>query len=306
MKRDGDVITRPRRVNPVPPDAFEDLAQSPEGQEILRAILEAPPEVRSVGRTPRRAIGGLIAGAVLASAGAVAAAVMMNGPDPQQSAQVEADLSSEAKIHLDGWRPELAAEDVVCLFPETEEKGLYTSASEFALKERLTSEELARECTEGNDWASKLAQDGVGPFSVDTATLCISEEGAYPKAVVGVDGIDCSATPVEDYLLDEQGEGVFDENGNPVLTYVQARVMTPEDLKELNSMRAIEVAVLAVPSEKGCPTNEEATEWAEARLEEFGVSGLDTRSSGGGDGCYRVVSHGTPDSHRTPERYGSI
>lgn len=294
MRNYHDEIDEIRRLDPIDGTRLTDSWSDSEAKKTLfqelraaqasRAATPDPARRRPVSR--RRAIGGLITAAVLVSAGTVAAAVTMSRPDPKQSAQVEDDFSSDAKIHLEGWRPELSAEDVVCLFPETE-KGLDTSASEFPLKQRLTSEELARECTEGNDWASKLAQDGVGPFSVDTATLCISEEGAYPKAVVGVGGIDCSTTPVEDFLLDEQGDVVVDENGNPVLKYIQARAMTPDDLKELNSMRAIEVAVLAVPSEDGCPTSEQATEWAEARLKEFGVSGLDIRSSGGGDGCYR-------------------
>lgn len=267
MKRNEDVMARARQVNPMPADAFQDLACSPEGQETLRGILEVPRQVQPARGLPRRAIGGLIAAAVLASAGTVAAAVTMNRPDSQQSAQVQDDFSEQATVHLGGWRPELQAERVMCLFPDSRHD-IETSASEFPLKQRMTTQDLARECAQGNDSART-----VGPFPVNTATVCVSDEGTYPKAVVGVSGVDCSTT---------------------------ARPITSDDLDQLNRMRAIEVAVLAVPSEDGCPTSEQASEWAKARLEEYAVAGLEIRSSSGwwGKGCYRGMIYWEIDQVR--------
>ena len=221
-----------------------------------------------------------VAGAIVATAllgGSALATITMSSPDSKQSAQVEDDFSSVATLHLDGWRPELDAESVWCLFPETEGP-LDTYAAEFPLDEPLTPARLARECTVGNDWAQKLTQDGVGPFAVSTATICVTEEGTYPKAVVGVGGIDCASTPIRKLVPDVDA---------PVYGYTDARTMTTEDLEQLNFMRAVEVAVLAVPADDRCPSSEQATEWARARLEEYGIKDLEVRKLGEGEGCYR-------------------
>ena len=278
MTKNDALMTRARRVDPMPTNPFKGFADSPEAQEILNEILQTPADVQSARRSPRRrSIAGLVAAAVLASAGAVAAGVAMSRPDPQQSAQVERDFSSQAEVHLTGWRPELDAESVWCLFPETEGP-LDTYAAEFPLDEPLTPARLARECTEGNDWAQKLTQDGVGPFAVSTATICVTEEGTYPKTVIGVGGIDCASTPIRELVPDVDA---------PVYKYTDARTMTTEDLEQLNFMRAVEVAVLAVPADDQCPSSEQATEWARARLEEYGIKDLQVRKLGEGEGCYR-------------------
>lgn len=260
MKKTEEVMARARDVNPVPPDAFHGLAQSPDGQQLLETIVATTPAGRLVRRSPRRAVGGLLAAAVLVSAGAVAAAVTLSRPDPQQAAQVENDFTQQATVHLDGWRPELDAEKVLCVFPEPLES-LETSASEFPLRQRLTSKDLALECAEGNDVARNK-----GPFPFDSSTVCVIDEGAYPKAIVGVGGVECPPP---------------------------ARAMTPTDLDELNRMRAIEVAILAVPSDDGCPTKEHATEWAEARSAEYEVTDLEVQSSGS-DGCFRGLVYWEP------------
>jgi hypothetical protein len=213
---------------------------------------------------------------VLGSAGAVAAGVAMSRPDPQQSAQVERDFSSQAQSHLEGWRPELSAERVMCLYPETE-GALFTFAAEFPLDEPLTQAKLASECT-GNDWAQKLTQDGVGPFAASSATMCVTEEGTYPMAVVGVGGIDCAITPVRELVPDVDA---------PEYRDVDTRRMTTEDLEQLNRMRAVEVAVLAVPADDRCPSSEQAADWAQARLDEYGIEDLEVRKDGEGEGCYR-------------------
>lgn len=253
MNKNTEVTAHARTINPVPSDAFEELAESPKGKELLETIVATSPSHRAPRRRSRRAVSGLLAAAVLVSAGTVAATVSLTRPDPEQAAQVEREYSEQATVHLDGWRPELDAETVLCVFPEPLES-LETQASEFSLKHRMTSKDLAWECTEGNDVARID-----GPFAIHSSTACVIHEGAYPKAVVGVGGVGCPSP---------------------------SRPITQEDLDELNRMRAIEVAILAVPSENGCPTSEQATEWAEARLAEYGVTGLAIETSGGG-GCHR-------------------
>lgn len=277
MTKNDTLMTRARRVDPKSTNPFKGFADSPEAQEILDHILQAPAEVRSTRGARRGSMAGLVAAAVLASAGAVAAGVAMSRPDPQQSAQVKRDFSSQAQLHLQGWRPELDAERVWCLFPQTEGP-LNTFASQFPLDGTLTSERLALGCTEANDWAQKLTQDGVGPFSVSTATMCVIEGGSYPEAVVGVGGIDCTSTPIHELV-----PGV----DAPVYKYTDARPMTTEDLEQLNFMRAVEVAVLAVPADDSCPSSEKAAEWAQARLQEFAINDLQVRKVDEGPGCYR-------------------
>jgi hypothetical protein len=286
MKRSAALVDEARQANPTPDDAFEGLGRTPEAQNTLTAILSTPQgdpssqvpataEPRTARRRRRRAVAGaLVATALLG--GTALATIRMSSPDPEQSAQVVDDFSSVAEVHLDGWRPELAAESVVCLYPETE-GALFTGANEFPLDEPLTPAKLARECT-SNDWAQKLTQDGVGPFAVSTATMCVADEGTYPMAVVGVGGIDCTSTPIREPVPD------VDE---PVYRDIDSRRMTTEDLEQLNHMRAVEVAVLAVPAEDGCPSSEQATEWAQARLDEYGIEDLEVRQLGQGEGCYR-------------------
>lgn len=55
MSKNQDVMDRARKLDPVPPDAFRGLAESPNGQEMLNAILGTPSEVLSPNTRPRRA-----------------------------------------------------------------------------------------------------------------------------------------------------------------------------------------------------------------------------------------------------------
>jgi hypothetical protein len=279
MNNNDTLMIRARRINPVPPSAVEKIGESREAEDLLTAILQTSAPVATVRRSPRRALTGLIAAAVLASAGAVAAQVAMDRPDERQSAQVERDFRAQAGAHLDGWRPELSAERVRCLFPATQDP-LVTFASDFPLDGALTLQRLAQACAEGNDWAKKLEQDGVGPFDASAATICVTEESAYPKTVVGVGGIDCSATALRELVPDEEADAaVYEETAT--------RAMTSEDLQELNRMRAIEVAVLAVGGDNGCPTREQALQWTDARLREYSVADLQVHARNSGEGCYR-------------------
>lgn len=274
MTKNDALMERARRLDPKPVNRFNGFADSPEAREMLEEILQTPVEIQSTRRRPRRSIATLVAAAVLASAGAVAAGVAMSRPDKKQSAQVERDFSEQATMHLDGWRPELAAESVFCLIPGSDQ--LVTYASDFPLRERLNSDKLVQACAEGS--ASRSDDE---PVSTDPPTLCVSEKKA-PLAIVGVGGIDCSTMAVAD---GSDGSGV------------EARPIRPEDLDELNLMRAVEVAVLAVPTEDGCPTSEEATTWTEAQLEKSGLGELQINVSDEGDGCYRGRIRWDTDFH---------
>ena len=56
MKKNEALMTRARRINPTPAEAFQNLAHSSEGQETLDAILQVTPPVRSDQTSPPRAI----------------------------------------------------------------------------------------------------------------------------------------------------------------------------------------------------------------------------------------------------------
>lgn len=250
-----------RDLTPTPPPPLSRQRKS----EIKQAVLERVRSERAGDvwsrRRRRSLLGGALVAAVLASAG-IAAALGLTGPDPQQAARVVGDHEQASTVHLDGWRPSLRAEQVSCLAPDADGRGgadrAETPASELPLADPLTRELLVEECASGND----MARDR-GGLPREGASVCVYERGSYPHPAVALAGAGCA----------DLGLG--------------ARPITDADLEEINRMRAVEVAVLAVPGD--CPTAAEARVWAEERLAEAGRD-LPVRVFDEGPGlCYRGV-----------------
>ncbi|HEX6421022.1 MAG TPA: hypothetical protein VFZ77_21140 [Acidimicrobiales bacterium] len=188
------------------------------------------PAGRRTGGRSRRRRAAVAAGvlAVTAGGGVAAATVLRTGPDPVESARVGEVFDGIEDAHLPGWRWELRAEAVTCVFPDGQEA--VTAASEFPLDGLLTAELMVEECASGNDHAR--AQGGVDP---DGAEVCV-RDGDLPPAVVVLGGASCA---------DAAG----------------ARPATGDDFAELNRMRGVEVALLAAPQD--CATTAQAVSWAE-------------------------------------------
>lgn len=203
--------------------------------EIKESVLESirnetsdRPDGTSARRWSRRASIGFAVGALVVGAGTAAATVfVLDQPDPAQVDQVNAQIGSESpagEAHFDGWRPELMSESVECRYGGD---ALVASASDFPLENRMAAENLVEAC------ASAAAETGRTQRADEL--LCV-RDGLAPQPVVLADGSTCEDNP-------------------------DLRAARTEDLDALNQQRAIDVALLAVPSETGCPTLQEALDW---------------------------------------------
>lgn len=184
------------------------------------------------------------------------------GPDPEQVARVMEDFAPMVgTVHPMGWRIDLQAEQAKCLLPGADafvqEMLVGGPASNFPLQESLTASHLAIACTDDNNYASEN-----GYTSAD-ATVCVSYAGRYPVPTVVIDGSECASA----------GDDL--------------RPITDEDLAELNHMRAVEVALLAVPSDAGCPTFSQARDWVNQQISQLGIDVTVVESDEGTGVCYR-------------------
>lgn len=230
---------------------------------LMEAFQEESSPAAPASRRPRRRrlAGGAAVAVVVAAFGTAAAAAVLtrDRPDPHEAAVINEEMGSRspaAGVHLEGWRPELSSETVRCVLPEGV---IETWASEFPLEDLLTTEAIVQECASGND----LAGNSAGGVPAASASVCATD-GTYPMPVVLLDGSTC----------DNQR---------------QLRTFDDEDLAELNRLRAFDVSVLAVPSEDGCPTADQAMAWAKGRIRELGRS-LAVNVMDEGDACYRGVT----------------
>lgn len=204
----------------------------------------------------RRRIVGLATAAALVIGGSVATATGLSRPDPEQARQVQDTFTEEAVIHLGNWRPALDAEQVTCRYRDTGQVS-ETHASEFPLDEPLTEDELIQECTTGTD----IARGATGDVASEPATVCARERNPYPRPVVAVGAVECREQELEP--------------------------LRATDLEEINRMRAIEVTVLAVPSDDECPSFDEARTWAGERLAAHGEAIEFEAFDPPGPGCWR-------------------
>lgn len=189
-------------------------------------------------------------------------AALLLRPDPEQAARVIEDFSPMVgTVHPLGWRPDLQAEQTNCLLPgadaSVQEMLGGRPASNFPLGESMTASHLAIACIDNDAYASENG------YTAATATVCVSDEGRHPDPTVIIDGSACAST------------------GSPL------RPITEEDLAELNHMRVVEVAFLAVPSESGCPTFSEARDWVNWQITQLGIEMNVVENDEGTDVCYR-------------------
>ena len=271
MRHKSDPVELIRNSNPVPdahqlPDAtatsfealfeeiigMKDQATKPTGTRQQRS--------RPKRRTTRRVV--LLAAAFLVATASMAGAAMtLLQPDPEQAAVVDEVFDPmRGEIHPLDWRPDLQAEQTKCLLPGADEfvqERLASIASNFPLEERLTVEHLATACTDGNAYASENGYTAAG------AEVCVDDGGRYVDPTVVIDGTDCA------------------------LASPDLRPITEQDLADLNEMRAIEVALLAVPSENGCPTFDDARQWVTSQVDQLALSLNIVEGDQGSDVCYR-------------------
>lgn len=206
----------------------------------------------------RRFAGGVAVAFAVAGIGTAAAAAVWprDRPDPNQVLTVDEQIgggSPATDMHLDGWRPPLSAERVRCVLTTGATE---TPASEFPMEQELTRNVIVDECIQGND----LARESDSPNS---ALVC-SRTGAYPQPVVLADGSTCG---------DHAG----------------LEELTAAHLRELNRLRALDVALLAAPGENGCASVDEAARWTRAVLRQTKRSVI-VETFNEGPGCYRGVA----------------
>jgi hypothetical protein len=246
-------IVRPTE-RPLPPHRRTEI------KEMLMPIIAKDTASARRGTRRRITLGAIAALVTVGAATAAAAGVISRDrPDPAQAQTVNREMGSDSPLgeaHIEGWRPELSAETVECVLPKSDH--LITLASEFPLEDMLTERHLVDECTAGND----LVRSGMtGPVS--DVHVCTNSDD-YPRPVVLADGTTCAGTG-------------------------GLRQISPSDLEDLNRRRAFDVSLLAVPSDRGCPTLDQAREWAKEQVDnsEYHLR-IDTR--GEGAACYRGVT----------------
>jgi hypothetical protein len=236
-------------------------------EEATMTLIKSEPTQEPTDRPPRRSRltrrTALIAAAIVVGTASVAgAAITLLGPDPEQAAQVVDDFSPAiGTIHPLGWRPDLQAEQTNCLLPGADafvqEMLGGRPAYDFPLDEPLTEHHLAVACTEDDAYASENG------YTAATATVCVSDTGRHPEPTVVIDGSACASVGRD------------------------LRPITDQDLAELNQMRAVEVAFLAVPSESECPTFIEARAWVNQQNSQFGTDLIVVELDEGSGVCYR-------------------
>jgi hypothetical protein len=250
-----------------PAAALDPDPHGPTGRRVL-----AQARARGQGRAvrprnprPRRVVVAVAGLLVLSAAGAVAAGVF--DPDPADVDTILSDAEHRFEVHLEGWRPELTSEAVMCAY---EDGGLIvTSASEFPLDQPLTQDAITRECIDGNDQVR-------------------SEESAPPAATTLCGGT-LPADAVEERLasLDARVlEGTLDSHRHrvPVVLGWEAdcgdvQLDTPLDLSPLadldaiNTARAVEVRLKAAAL-KDCLSRDQAEQLAREGHKRLGAGWL--------------------------------
>lgn len=250
-----DLIQQLRAADPA-----AELDRDPHGPTGRRSFAEARSRgagATALRRPPRRirvvvAIAGLMA---VSGAGALAAGVFE--PDPADIADILEAAEPHREVHLDGWRPELTSETIVCAYEGG--AGAVTSASEFPLDEPLTAAAIAAECTDGND--AVRSGEAAAP---EQTTLC--------GGTLAVEDVERRLASVEARIL----AGSLDRERPrfPVVLgwqadcgEVQLAVGSPMDLQPLDSLDAIntarEVEVrLKAAALQECLTHEQAQQLA--------------------------------------------
>jgi len=136
-------------------------------------------------RMPRRLTVLLAASLALAAIGGGAVASGVFDPDPKDVAVVQEQGKAAADVHLPGWRPELNAETIDCVFGPGESDVVRTPVSEGPLDQALRADDMIKECSTYTD-ASR--------FDAGKAELCTGPsggDGRSPMPVVLLRGGPC-------------------------------------------------------------------------------------------------------------------
>jgi hypothetical protein len=212
---------------------------SPASRALLDEITGAPVTALRAGRTgrgSRRTIVLLAAVLALAAIGGGAVAAGVFDPDPADVATVTELAKEAAEVHGPGWRPELNAEQVLCMYGKRQVDGLRTMASSGPLDAALTKADLFGECSRGAG-TTKLDQSRM--------TLCTGPSGGDGRAVLPVvlaRGGDCRAAG-------------FDPADEAAL------------LTDVNRRRQVELTILAAQPVGRCVPEAELRQLVKARIE---------------------------------------
>lgn len=140
-----------------PAEGLDGDPAGPRGRRLRDEARRRGSAMPKTGRgTPRERLIVVIAATVTVLSSVTAIATGMFEPDPADVSTILHNAAGQAQVHLDGWRPELRAEAVWCVYGDG--STISTYASEFALDQPLTEELLTSECTSGNDLVRNLAR----------------------------------------------------------------------------------------------------------------------------------------------------
>lgn len=275
-------------------DPATGLDEDPHGPTAQRLRMQA----RSLGEravaidrpSPRGRIVIAVTGIlVLSGVGAFAAGVF--DPDPADVAAIldSAEEEGRFEVHLEGWRPELTSEVVICAYRDG--PGAVTSASEFPLDEPLTHQALIDECVSGNDsvrsgeapspsevtlCGGSLTADGVEQRLDSLNARLIAGSLTEPRYQVPVVlGWDADCSEVE---LDEHPDRTL----HPLVS-----------LDEINVARAEEVRLKAATLQS-CLEHDEATRLATDARERLGDAWLLIEQSATDAVCHEIWVEAEP------------
>jgi hypothetical protein len=133
----------------------------------------------AIDRPSRRGRIAIVVAGLLLSTGAGAFATGVFDADPADVDLILENAEDEGRfeVHLEGWRPELTTEVVICAYQDG--PGAVTSASEFPLHEPLTRQALLDQCVSGND--SVRSGEAVAPTETTLCGGSITAEGVEQR-----------------------------------------------------------------------------------------------------------------------------
>lgn len=228
---------------------------SPCGHRIRNQAQRQPRSGAARAAMPRKRLVGLMA-AVMALSGGVATASGIFQPDPADIRVFLDEHAEQAKSHIDGWRPELRAESVVCAYRDGTE--VMVLASDFPLDEAMTAEHLVNACELGNDFVADLEQAPSG-YTVCEGVID-PEEARFRLSAAEL------PDPSRTLPVVLGWNGPCADATTTATTDVALRPLT--SLDDLNHLREIEVGLRAVAIER-CLTHDEAWTMAEQTSDEL-------------------------------------
>lgn len=228
------------------------------GQRLLaRARQRGTAAVTIRPRTrPRRLVVASTAAAVMVATSVGALATGVFNPDPADVTTILDDADAIADLHIEGWRPELSAEGVWCVYDDGSQ--ISTLASDFPLDQPLTVDALVAVCTDGNDLVRGM------PSPPTDTTVCgatlTDEEVEQRLAAAGLasatvtDGGQRHRFPV---VLGWRADCATVDLGDASTVHLSPLT----SLDQINEVREIEIGLKAAASE--CLTQDEAFALAE-------------------------------------------